>query len=82
MAANDDTPAETQTMTIRLPRDIHERLRREAFDQRTSMNAIIASELEQRYREPDIQQEPEPVIMTHEEFEAFTTKHGIRWEML
>lgn len=28
-------------ITIRLPEDVYEKLRREAFDKRTSMNALI-----------------------------------------
>ena len=36
------TPADDiQAITIRLPRDLHELLRRSAFDKRTSMNALI-----------------------------------------
>lgn len=35
----------TQTMTVRLPDDIHEDIRREAFDTRLSMNQIIAERL-------------------------------------
>jgi len=31
----------TQALTIRLPRDLYEKLRRAAFDQRTSLNALI-----------------------------------------
>lgn len=33
------------TVTLRLPAEIHERLRREAFDKRTSMNALIIEAL-------------------------------------
>jgi hypothetical protein len=36
-------------MTIRLPAAIHEHLRREAFEARTSMTAIIAETLAARY---------------------------------
>ena len=32
---------ETQTMSIRLPKDLYEQLRRAAFDRRVPMNAII-----------------------------------------
>lgn len=35
------SPEETQALTIRLPADLYEKLRRAAFDQRTSMNALI-----------------------------------------
>lgn len=36
------TPADDiQTITVRLPQDVYERLRKDAFDQRTSMNALI-----------------------------------------
>jgi predicted HicB family RNase H-like nuclease len=34
-------PADTATMSIRLPADLYEKLRRAAFEQRTSMNALI-----------------------------------------
>jgi hypothetical protein len=40
---------ETQAPTIRLPKDIYEQLRREAFDKRTSQTAIITEALSQRY---------------------------------
>ena len=33
--------AEVQAITIRLPKDTYEALRRQAFDQRTSINALI-----------------------------------------
>jgi predicted transcriptional regulator len=36
------TDDDTQVMSIRLPKDLHERLRRAAFDRREPMNAIIA----------------------------------------
>jgi len=32
---------DTQAMTLRLPADIYEQLRRIAFDRKTSMNALI-----------------------------------------
>lgn len=36
------TPSDdAQVFTIRLPRDLYEHLRKAAFDQRTSMNALI-----------------------------------------
>lgn len=38
MTSPEDDP---QPITIRLPRDMYERLRRDAFEQRTSMNALI-----------------------------------------
>jgi hypothetical protein len=34
-------PDDTQALTIRLPAAVYEKLRRDAFDQRTSMNALI-----------------------------------------
>jgi predicted HicB family RNase H-like nuclease len=35
-------PAEdVQVLTVRLPKDLYEQLRKAAFDQRTSMNALI-----------------------------------------
>lgn len=36
----DDKP-EVQAITIRLPKDMYEDLRRQAFDERTSINALI-----------------------------------------
>lgn len=36
----EDKP-EVQAITIRLPKDMYEELRRQAFDQRTSINALI-----------------------------------------
>ncbi len=34
-------PEDTQALTIRLPENLYEQLRKAAFDQRTSMNALI-----------------------------------------
>ena len=39
------TDEDTQAMSIRLPRDLHEWLRQEAFETRVAMNAIIAEAL-------------------------------------
>lgn len=36
----EDKP-EVQAITIRLPKDMYEDLRRQAFDERTSINALI-----------------------------------------
>lgn len=41
---------ETQAITVRLPQDVYENLRLEAFRARTSQNAIIVEELSGRYR--------------------------------
>ena len=35
-----------QPLTIRLPKDLYEKLRRAAFDQRTTMNALIIKALQ------------------------------------
>lgn len=40
---------ETQATTVRLPVELHELLRREAFEKRTSQAAIITEALSQRY---------------------------------
>jgi hypothetical protein len=48
---------DTQALTVRLPRDLHERLRREAFEKRTSQAAIIVEELTGRYEQLDNAQE-------------------------
>jgi len=37
---------QVQAMTIRLPADLYERLRREAFEQRVSMTALIVRALD------------------------------------
>jgi predicted transcriptional regulator len=42
-----------QAITIRLPKPIYERLRREAFEKRTSQVAIITEELRDRYKRLD-----------------------------
>ena len=34
-------PADVQSFTIRIPKDLYEKLRKAAFDQHVSMNAII-----------------------------------------
>jgi len=41
-------PEDTQTITVRLPRDLYEQLRKAAFDQRTSMNALIIEAVRQQ----------------------------------
>jgi hypothetical protein len=38
---------DSQPITFRLPAELYEWLRREAFDTRTSMNAILVSALEE-----------------------------------
>jgi hypothetical protein len=38
-------PEETRPMTLRLPVDLHEHYRQQAFDLRTSMSALIISAL-------------------------------------
>jgi len=35
------TPAAAKVLTVRLPEDLYEKLRKAAFDQHTSMNALI-----------------------------------------
>jgi predicted HicB family RNase H-like nuclease len=44
--------ADTQTITVRLPKDLYEQLRKVAFDQRTSMNAIIVDALRKQQDKP------------------------------
>lgn len=46
---------ETQALTIRLPMDVYEQLRREAFEKRTSQVAIITETLRRRYENADEQ---------------------------
>lgn len=41
-----------QTITIRLPRDVYEQLRKDAFDQRTSMNALIIDAIRKQQDTP------------------------------
>jgi predicted transcriptional regulator len=40
---------DVQAITVRLPKDLYEQLRREAFEQRTSQAAIITEALNNRY---------------------------------
>jgi len=35
------TPPDTQALTVRLPEDLYDKLRKAAFEQHTSMNALI-----------------------------------------
>lgn len=44
---------EPQAMTVRLPRALYERLRREAFETHTSQAAIITEALTDRYERID-----------------------------
>ena len=44
---------DVQAITVRLPRELYERLRREAFDTRSSQTAIITEELTDRYARID-----------------------------
>lgn len=44
---------ETQAITVRLPVELYERLRREAFEERTSQAAIITETLTERYERID-----------------------------
>ena len=43
----EDKP-EVQAITIRLPKDMYEDLRRQAFDERTSINALIVDAVRAR----------------------------------
>jgi predicted transcriptional regulator len=45
------TEDDTQPMTIRLPRPVHEQLRRLAFDTRKSMNDIAVTAITQALKE-------------------------------
>lgn len=38
-------PPDTQAFTVRLPPDLYDKLRKSAFDQHTSMNALIIAAL-------------------------------------
>jgi hypothetical protein len=42
----------TQALTIRLPVDLYEQLRQEAFDRRTTMNALIMDALRKQLAVP------------------------------
>ena len=48
------TPSDsgTKAITIRLPEDVYEDLRREAFEKRTSMNALIVDALRAKKKRP------------------------------
>jgi predicted transcriptional regulator len=41
---------DVQAITVRLPVDLYEKLRREAFEQHTSQAAIITEALAERYK--------------------------------
>lgn len=40
------------TLTIRLPDDVYDKLRKAAFDQHTSMNALIIAAIRQQHDMP------------------------------
>jgi predicted HicB family RNase H-like nuclease len=46
------TPEPLQTLTIRLPEDLYEQLRRAAFDQHVSMNALVIEAIRERLDVP------------------------------
>jgi hypothetical protein len=46
-----DAIMETQALTIRMPEDLYEKLRRAAFDARVPMNALINEGIELRLAE-------------------------------
>ena len=46
----DTSPPDVQAITIRLPKDVYENLRREAFDKRTSINALIVDAVRTRQK--------------------------------
>ena len=39
---------DTQAITVRLPEDLYEKLRKAAFDQRTSMSALIIAAIREQ----------------------------------
>lgn len=41
-----------QPLTIRLPKDLYERLRKAAFDQRTTMNALVIAAVRKQQDRP------------------------------
>lgn len=43
-----------QSMTIRLPRDLHERLRLAAFERRVSMNSVIEEAVAEKLDVPSL----------------------------
>lgn len=43
---------DTQDFTVRLPPDVYEKLRKDAFDQHTSMNALIIAALRAKHDVP------------------------------
>lgn len=76
---------ETQAMTVRLPQELYERLRREAFEKRVSQNSIIIDAIEKRLENDG--KDPEPpscdiTSVTPQEFDELTRRHGVRWEQL
>lgn len=47
------TSPDTQAITVRLPVDLYEKLRKAAFDQRTSMSALIIEAIRQQHDMPE-----------------------------
>lgn len=43
-----ESKSEMQAITVRLPKNLYEDLRRQAFDQRTSINALIIEAVQNR----------------------------------
>ena len=46
------TPPDTQALTVRLPPDLYDKLRKAAFDQHTSMNALVIAAVRNQHDEP------------------------------
>ena len=46
------TPADTKVLTIRLPADLYDTLRKAAFDQHTSMNVLVTEAIRKQLHVP------------------------------
>lgn len=46
------TPPDTQVLTVRLPEGLYDKLRKAAFDQHTSMNALVIEAIREQLNVP------------------------------
>ena len=56
-----------QVMTIRLPKELHEQLRKEAFETNKSMNDIVLEEMIKRYKKRKVKKWKE-LKYTHSDY--------------
>ena len=48
--SDDTVDGDVQPMTVRFPREVHDALRRKAFDERTAMNTLTVEAVRQSLR--------------------------------